>query len=258
MSHRPLLFSDVFPNYDAWSQLRSIQELTEIVFTWRNNLHGEISDAEQDLNKTSGGTDEMVAEAATTDLYYKSIYRDAAAVQAAVGALAPFVEGFLVHAFEYLGKLYGDRAALNSHDRWGLSANTFWNPRKPNGLIQGLRDLRNALDLRNWLTDDRLDMLEILFVFRNRSLHFAYEWPADDLNAFESCVEQHGWQDHIAWAKSGGTPWMVYLKDTYLSQVLTITVDIVSGFVRVAHDRGGIFRVDPGSLPGTGPGEVLR
>ena len=256
MSQRRLSFSDAFPNYDAWSQLRAIREMIDTVFTWRNSLHGEISDAEHDWRNSPGGMAEMAEEAATTDLYLQSVYRDASAVQAAVGALAPFLEGFCVHTFQYLGRLHGDAGAPSDHVRWKVAKSVFWNPRKPNGLIQGLRELRDALRVGDWLTDDRLNTLDLLFTFRNRSFHFAYEWRPENITAFETCVEQRGWGDDVAWAKSDGTPWIAYLNDSFLCRASATTTDIVRGFVKVASDRGGMFRADPGRLPGFGPGEV--
>jgi len=255
MSSCPLLFSDVFPNYDAWSQLRSVRELTDTVFTWRNSLRGEISDAEHDLKHSSGYWDEMAAQATTMNLYDESVYRDAAAVQSAVGVLAPFIEGFLVHAFVYLGRLHGDAGAPTEHPRWKNAMNVFWNPRNPNGLIQNLRELRGALGLDEWLADERLKTLDLLFTFRNRSLHFAYEWPVEEIEKFERLVAERGWDHDVAWAKSGGTLWIAYLKDAFLSRALTTTTDLVKGFVTVAKARGGLFRADPGMLPGFGPGE---
>lgn len=255
MSHRPLLFSDVFPNYDAWSQLRSVHELIDTVFTWRNSLHGAISESEQDWKRSSGHWEEMAAEATTIDLYNASVYRDAAAVQSAVGVLAPFIEGFLVHAFIYLGRLHGSEGAPTEHPRWKHATDVFWNPRKPNGLMQGLRELRDALDLGDWLTDDRLKTLDLLFTFRNRSLHFAYEWPPEEIAKFERLVDERGWGDDVAWARSGGTPWIAYLKDSFLTRAMATTTDLVKGFAPVAKARGGLFRADPGSLPGFGPGE---
>jgi hypothetical protein len=256
VSDRLVLFSDLFPNYDAWSQLRAVHELIDTVFTWRNSLHGEISDAEQDWQRSSGHWEEIALEATTTDLYHESIYRDAAAVQCAVGALAPFLEGFLVHAFAYLGRLHGDAGAPTDHQRWKDATSGFWNPRKPRGLTQNLRELSDAMDLSDWLSDERLNTLDLLFTFRNRSLHFAYEWPSDDIKKFEQLLRERKWGDEIVWASSGGTPWIAYLKDEFMSRALTTTTELVQGFVTVAKDRGGMFRADPGVFPGFGPGEA--
>ena len=116
--------------------------------------------------------------------------------------------------------------------------------------------MRDGLALREWLTDDVLKEIELLFVFRNRSMHYAYEWPRERLDAFESCIHKRGWEDSVSWAKSGGEPWMAYLKDDCMVRMLRAATSVVVGFVKVARDRGGLFRVNPGTLPGFGPGET--
>lgn len=248
MSSRPCLFSDLYPNYDASSQLRSIKELIDVVFTWRNSLHGDISEAEHDLRISPGGMEEMAAVASTHDLYHKSVYRDAAAVQASVGALAPFLENFFIHAFNYLSCLHRDAESLNSHPRWQRSLSLFWDVKNPNGIVSALFELREALELHEWLHESDLAHIELLFIFRNRSLHNAYEWPQEKLDAFSKCVEEKKWTNYVSWATSGNKPWMAYLKDVFLFETLKISQSIVSGFEKVANDRGGVFLADPGSL----------
>lgn len=255
MYERPLYFSDVFPNYHAWSQLRSIHGLVDTVFTWSSSLLSEIKQAEQDWKHSSGDWANMAAEATAIGLYEESVYRDAAAVQSTVGVLAPFIEGFLVNAFRYLGCLHDDVNAPSEHPRWTNATSIFWNPRKPHGLIQGLRELRDALDLEAWLSDEQLDTLDLLFYFRNRSFHFAYEWPTEDIEKFEKYIKDRHWEDHVEWSKSGSSPWIPYLSDSFLSGAMVTTTEIVKGFVSVAEDRGGLFRADPSMLPGFGPGE---
>ncbi len=242
MSSQIQSFKQRFPNYNVAQQLYSIDKLINEIFTWRNKLDGEISDAEQDWHNSPGGYAEMAAESNTIDLYYESTYRDAAAVQAAVGAVTPFIEGFFFHAFSFLHHLHGDKGSTTNHERWKRNGKNFWNPRNKKGLIHGLYELRDALDLSEWLTDERLDTMALLFFFRNRSFHFAYEWPPDKINEFKKIVTERVWSDSVRWAKNGDTPWIAYLTDECLTRVLKTTIDIVREFDIVARDRDGVFR----------------
>lgn len=244
MTSNPPTFEDVFPNFHAWQQLAAVRGVLDAVFTYRNKLHEYTADAEQELENARGTESEMAAEANAINLYEERTYTDAAADQAAVGAIAPFLEGFFVHVFAYLGQLHGAQSAPTQHTRWSQSVDRFWNPReaKSGGIAAGIRELRDALDLGVWISDGALKQIELLFAFRNRSMHFAFEWTPEELAKFRKFVDERGFAGQVEWATSGGIDWMATLKDSFLKDIAQTTMDIVHGFPDVAKARGGHFQ----------------
>jgi len=240
-------FHEFFAHFESSSDLREISALLDVVFTWRNGLRAEIADAEQSWRLASSMYAEMAAEASALDLYHQSVFRDAAAVQAAVGTLAPFIEGFLAHAFDYLLYL-SDRLESGDGSRdWGDRARLVGIPDWPQAdqqapFIACVKKMTQALALEEWLDKNLLDRLELLFTFRNRSLHNAYRWPKATIARFKKCVDQRGWQPWVQWAMCGEQPWMAYLTDEFISDQLSLTRRLTDGFRSVVRARGGNYR----------------
>jgi hypothetical protein len=97
-----------YSDYDPQIQLYEIRALLDLVFTWRNDLHAEVSDADIDLRQVNGkgGDDEMMAKAKHDALLEQSCFRDTLSSQIAVSVLAPFIEAILTHEFHQLSTIH--------------------------------------------------------------------------------------------------------------------------------------------------------
>lgn len=245
MSNRPLYLDDLFPGYDPNSQLVEIELMLTELFTWRNALHGDISEHEWDLERETVGTDEHgLAHAKRAESMEHSCYRDTACSHAAVGALAPFIEGLLAHMFQFLRRIAG-KGADSGHERWKLEAEDFWDPHKiiedgnlgkNHDIVRGTIQLVEALDIGCYFPHPFNKVLAALFTFRNRALHDGYDWPPKKRAEFAKLVEKSDWRSWFGWPQIGGVPWMISLNDVFVRDCLQMAQDVLCGFERLSRE----------------------
>jgi hypothetical protein len=242
------MMSDVFPNYDPRTQLDEIGRLLDCIFTWRNELRGTVEEKRQEMGEaTSGSIDHHLAHDTYNSLGWHSICRDAACSQAAVGALAPFVEGLLVHVFRYLGECIEKSIPRNVHHRWKLDSKEFWDPhvvsengakREEPDLVRGTCQIFKALQLQ-FGTDPVESLLKALFTYRNRVLHHGYEWPLEECEKFIVKMRNENWDKWFGVARADGKPWIVYANDTFVSMCVKSAHKLLGVFHDFAKQFGG-------------------
>lgn len=239
MPRTPVEFCDHFDHYWPEYQLRAIFDSLHALYDDRNIAIASYRDAQQEQ---SIGSDPLAEDDKINSTWIVA-YREAACVQAAVGMLAPYYEGFLKNAFLFLRLLHGDLGAPSNHDRWSRATETFWNPQR-GGLARGVRELRDALSLSDWLSNDLLDRLDLLVAYRNKSLHIAYEWPIEEEQEFRLRCNKFGWSQWITGPRcSPGL--FVLLTDEFVGQMTHRALQMTIDFETVVTQRGGLFGMSP-------------
>ena len=215
-------------DHDPQAQLDEIELLLEAVFTRRDALHGEISECDHDLERYPvGSIEHHLAHDGGNSLRWRACYREAACSHAAVGALAPFIEGLLVRFFICLRKRDESAQDRAVHHRGKLASDAFWDPHKASekgklcpkdDLMRGTRQLVEALALSESLPHATLSTIDAMLVYRNRALHCGYEWPIEDRRKFVDTVHEKGWGEWFTWESIDGDPWIISMQDRFIRE----------------------------------------
>ncbi len=178
-----------------------------------------------------------------------STFLDAAHSMAAVGLIAPLVESLFDRAFRYLKKATGDSYSPESdHERWQLDDRwdhrfVWKNGRRDHGIVKGILQLAEAIDLKKHLPDDLERTLSVLFAYRNKMFHCGLEWPDDELTDFANEIASKGWKDCFTKAESGGKPWIFYLSREFTDHCLETVDRTIEGIG--AHVRPVLWAGEP-------------
>lgn len=223
--HSPL---HVFPNYDPRSQLAEIRNLFSILQLWENEQSTDI-ERFRPANDYQDGT----------DLMYQSVYRDAAISMAMVGALAPFVEGLLVHMFALLEKAKRGNTSESQHERWKCANASAWEPhtyydaksrRIQKDITRGTLQLMDALEIRRRFPANLHEVIEALFHYRNKMFHNGTEWPVDERMKFKEAIKQKKWEQWFAVATEGDEPWCFYMTQDMISTCIETAKAMMTAF----------------------------
>lgn len=227
-----------FEDYDPRSQLNEIKDLLELLKPWERELCDNIEKAQSD------DTDEFGDR--YTDLCHQSVYRDAAISMAAVGALAPFVEGLLVHMFRFLRDNQAGQTVPEDRGQRKLAANIFWDPhyrfdvekkREQKGIATGTIQLLDALKIRERFPQNLDQVLEALFHYRNKMFHNGTEWPVEVREKFDKSV-QSKWKNWFSAARIGNEeqPWCFYMTQDLIEVCLETADSLLKGFSQLLDD----------------------
>jgi len=97
-------------------------------------------------------------------------------------------------------------------------------------IVAGILELAEASGLAADLPSDLPATLSALFAYRNKMLHFGFEWPNSKRNAFaKTIVEQHWPQEWFSQWTSDGKPFIFYLTDAYVDLCLKTINSIIPG-----------------------------
>lgn len=228
---------EAFKDYDPRSQLNEIKDLLELLKPWEEELYDEIEKTKSDDTDEFG--DHYV------NLCHQSVYRDAAISMAAVGALAPFIEGLLVHMFRFLRDRQAEQTVPGNHDRWKSASKIAWDPhlwlnpkntRTQTGIATGTIQLMEALQIRDRFPDNLDRVLEALFQFRNKMLHNGTEWPVEEREKFEKTINDNKWSDWFSAAKKGEDPWCFYMTHNLIENCLETGESLLKGFSKILDE----------------------
>lgn len=171
-----------------------------------------------------------------TDECHGSVYQDAAHSAAAVGTLAPLVESLFLTIFRGIERMGIDRLGEPGRgERAARAAADFWNgklyfgkdgPRED--LPLGLRQLAEASGLADHLPADYAQVVQALFLYRNRMLHSGFEWPVADRAKFARAIAEQKfpdtWFEH---ASSNDEPWIFYMSEALIARVLALVDQVL-------------------------------
>lgn len=217
---------------DFNSQLIAIRSVLARNHEVEERVSAEIEQLEAEIRKRGGGS--WMDDPRLSSLH-SSTFLDAAHSMAAVGLIAPLVESLFDRAFSYLKKKAGDSYAIKSdHERWQLDDpwdhRFMWKSgRRDRGIVKGILQLAEAIDLKKHLPDDLERTLSVLFAYRNKMFHCGLEWPADDLTDFANEIASKGWNDCFTRAESGGNPWIFYLSREFTEHCLESVDGTIEG-----------------------------
>lgn len=227
---------DFLPDIDYLAQVRAIRDLLD--------RHAEeerlATDRIQSIRSTEPMRQQFVDEAVAE--MHESVYQDAAHSMAAVGMLAPLVETIFRTAFLNIGARYDSLPGWTSpHARLQLPGKTRWDCGRVfrdgewrNGIVEGVRELSDALDLTPALPPAFWSRFEALIAYRNKMFHHGFEWPEKIREQFWGRMETSGF---FSVATTNDRPWIVYMTAAFSRQLLVDIEQILSriGALAKAH-----------------------
>ncbi|MFH0981414.1 MAG: hypothetical protein V2A79_07740 [Planctomycetota bacterium] len=115
-----------------------------------------------------------------------------------------------------------------------------WNPRffidsqrkSHKDFVRGYQQMLDALGFAGELGTASAEVIEALFAYRNKCLHFGYEWPPEEARKFAETIQkkQDQWR---TWSKERKTwfpwfqvgtinddPWLSSVTDSFVERVL--------------------------------------
>lgn len=239
-------FAGLFlPEIDYASQLRAIRDLLD--------HHAQEERLASERIRRIAATEPMRQQFVDdlADELHASVYQDAAHSMAAVGMLAPLIETIFRTAFVNIGELYDStpswvsihaRLKGNGKKRWDCGLvlrDGSWD----RGIVEGIRELSDAVDLTSRLPAEFWLRLEALIAYRNNMFHYGFEWPVRFRERFWKQVERSG---YFSVATTDGRPWVVYMSAAFIKELLLDVERILSaiGALARAHPvpQGGSYR----------------
>ena len=205
-------------DYDA--QLFAIRSLLIREERAASQRESRIEEVDQLAKRTRGAANYHVVEE-WVDLVHGSCYQGAAHSTAAVGMLAPFIESVFRHAFpdDF------ERIEKGKENR-GLP------------LAGKVGKLVDEVKIRKYMPDDLEATLGALFAYRNKMLHFGFEWPTKELERFEKQLEDSRWPcDWFSKATSDERPWMFYMSPEFIDHCLELVEEVVDGIEKFDAKR---------------------
>lgn len=163
-------------------------------------------------------------EQAIDNLHYLfdvSTYQDAAHSMVAASLLAPFIEGVLsraVHGVEYLRGT-------------GNCSRIDW---------RTIKERITKVGIKPYMPSDFDQVVDALFLYRNKVLHCGLEWPRDDRNEFNSWLNK--WpNDWFSMAKSNSVPVIFWMTPTFVKRCFVLADQIIDGVIEFEDNNRVLF-----------------
>ena len=191
-------------DFDYVSQLEAIQGLLSHNWQAEADLLDEISDAGAWAEGSTGDANDF-AVSLMGDLMNRSIYQAVAHSMAAVGMIAPFMEGVFKDGFERMGE---ELPRVN--------------------LAMNILKLVEKKELMPYMPDELAPTLEALFRYRNNLFHSGFEWPEHIRQQFKDATHQwpNGWFDE---ATQDSDPWMFSMSSTFIKHCVRVAEEVTNG-----------------------------
>ena len=160
-------------------------------------LSDEISVSDERARRSRGEANYFAVEY-TVDLMERSIYQEVAHSMAAVGMIAPFMEGVFKDVFERIGE------------------------KLPRGdLVKNILNVVERRGLKSYLPCELAPTMEALFRYRNDLFHWGFEWPAHIRQQFQDATSR--WPD--GWfevATQDSEPWMFSMSMSFINHCMKV------------------------------------
>ncbi len=101
------------------------------------------------------------------------------------------------------------------------------------GIAKGIHQILEALDLLKSFPDNIKEMLEIIFSYRNYTLHNGFEAKIERRNKFKQEIEEKGWEEHFFWCTSDGKPWIASMKKDFMLKCFDFCVRVKESIEQV-------------------------
>ena len=209
-------------DFDYVSQLEAIGDLL-----FRNQqanaaLSEDISDSKEWAERSTGEANYFAVDY-MVDLMNRSIYQDVAHSMAAVGMLAPLMEGVFKDAFDKIG------------EEW-----------RRGNLAKNILEVVKRREMTPYLPAELAPTLEALFRYRNDLFHWGFEWPAHICEKFQKAKSQ--WQD--GWfevATQDSDPWMFSMSAPFINHCMEVAKEAKEGLqdflIDEARQENGLHRL---------------
>ena len=207
-----LLTSPFILDFNYGSQLQAIKELL-----MRNQqadvlLLDEIKRFE-DMAQQTVGDENDVAVDYWVELIEKSFYQHVAHSIAAVGMIAPFMEGVFKDAFKRINQEL---------------------PR--NDLVRKILAMVENARMSTYLPDDLASTLKALFQYRNNLVHWGFEWPAHERQRFEQAMDR--WpRDWFTVTTSDLEDWLFSMSPTFIDHCMEVAEAVTKGLREFLIDK---------------------
>jgi hypothetical protein len=228
-----------FPDYDPDYQLRAIGTVISNHLTLLENRYSEMKAtdyAQLERQHTLG--DFYASE--LQDYFFLTV-----AISYSITALiAPFLEGLFRHEINSIRiNRNGDKTRLD-HLRCQLNDKDFWNitcwvdhdNKRKRGIAKGIYQILEALNLLVHFPSECKEMLEMIFLYRNFTLHNGFEALKETktgAECFYNEIKERCWGKHFEWAYSDGKPWMVNMEKEFINTCFKFCVQVKESFEKV-------------------------
>ena len=227
-----------FPDYDPDQQLIAASKV----------IHQLILCLDTE-DKTFENTDySKINNEYAEDLYASDLcelgFLDVAVSHSAIAVFAPFLEGLFKHEITALQK--NGRTGTPNHVR--TCKDKFWNVEyfyDSNGNTQrigkakGIFQILEALNILKHFPEKTQEMLEIIFSYRNYTLHNGFEAKIEERDKFKNKVQANNWDNCFFWATTDGKPHMISMKKEFINKCFTFCRLVKEGFDK----EKGIFEL---------------
>jgi hypothetical protein len=192
---------------------------------------------------------QQYAEGQWMDCLHQATYHGAAHSMAALGMLAPLLETvfhqYLRAICQKLTELGeppsghprwsgAQKEAFDCHYTWDATASRF----REQGLVVGIDELSSALGVAPYLPVDHKQVLDALFLYRNKMFHHGFEWPMEKRRAFEQTLRDRSFPaEWFTKATSGDDPVVFYMSETMIRKVMETIDGVLDGIASYTRDR---------------------
>ena len=177
---------------------------------------------------------------------HEATYHAAAHSMAALGMLAPLLETVF---HQYLRAICQKLTELGEppvgHARWAgapeKASDCHWvweGNRFRKDLVLGVEQIADALGLSSQFPADYKQVLDALFLYRNKMFHNGFEWPMEKRRAFEQTIRDGGFP--IEWftkATSGDDPVVFYMSEAMIDKVMATVDSVLDGIASYTRDK---------------------
>ena len=222
-----------FPDCDPDTQLIAISTII-------TSLTKTLEEKEKSFDKTDYS---KLNPAYSGDLYADDLcnlgFLDVAVSHSIIAVIAPFLEGLFRHEIAALHD--NGFKGKPGHPRTKEKEQLFWQIKfmpdgdgikKDSKTARGIYQILEALDLLKFFPNDTKEMLEIIFSYRNYTLHNGFEAKIKERNEFKRKIEEKGWGKYFSWTTSDSKPWIVSMKKDFMLKCFDFCIEVSKGFDR--------------------------
>ncbi|GAF98809.1 unnamed protein product, partial [marine sediment metagenome] len=88
----------------------------------------------------------------------------------------------------------------------------------------------DALSILEHFPEKIEEMLEIIFSYRNYTIHNGFEGIIKERNKFKGKVESNNWNNYFFWTTTDGKPHMISMKKEFVNECFTFCKFVKDGF----------------------------
>ena len=210
---------------DVEAQLLAIKSLIRHNQQADEDLERKIEALYEQARRTTEVRNSPYQDDRWVDETYQSFFQDAAHSMAAVGMLVPFIESLFTAIFPRLPK----ERKKNKHE----------------GIAKVIPRLAESNGLSQFFPDDYKEVLDALYLYRNKMFHNGFIWPKDKRYKFQTTIKESGWPQN--WFKEMSyrdyrekteTPWIFCMSAQFIEHCLRTVEKVLDGYGKSLRTAG--------------------